>query len=259
MRWSVEILDVVDDEELLMQILGRVGYKLQTLNDQGFQGSVLHHQKYDNFEAANQVHDDSKNLADMIRRFSEVDGTKLGIQFGPVRQHNADGSTNRYTFAEVHIALGAMSMAASMAATVTVTQNPAISEEERQRLAEEAAARAEEQRKIAIVRRALAALQQPGVLEVMKLMNIPEPTTTELGHIVDLVQDASGGNLSKYTSTKQLRRFYHSINSPTVFGLGARHAVAKTDPPAEPMSLKEAQAFAHSVGRAWLKEFEKEA
>jgi hypothetical protein len=255
MRWSVEILDVVDDEDLLMQVLGRVGYKLQMLNDQGFQGSVLHHQKYDNFEAANQVHDDSNNLADMIRRFSEVDGTKLGIQFGSVRQHNADGSTNRHILAEVHIALGAI----SMTATATVTQNPAISEEERQRLAEATAARAEEQRRIAIVRRAVAALQQPRVLEVMKLMSIPEPTTTELGHIVDLVQDASGGNLGNYTSIKQLRRFNHSINSPTVFGLGARHAVEKNDPPAEPMSLKDAQAFAHSVGRAWLKEFEKEA
>jgi len=255
MRWSVEILNVVGDEELLMQILDRVDYKLQPLNDQGFRGSVLHHQKYDNFEAANQVHDDSKNLAGMIRRFSEVDGTKLGIQFGSVRQHNPDGSTDRHNLAEVHIALGAI----SMAATATVTQNPAISEEEHQRLAEEAAARAEEQRRIAIVRRAVASLQQPGVLEVIKLMKIPEPTVTELGHIVDLVKHASGGNLDNYTSKKQLKRFNHSINSPTVFGLGARHAVLKTDPPAEPMSLEEARAFAHSVGSAWLKEFEKEA
>jgi hypothetical protein len=43
MRWSVEIATLIDDEGLLSQILSRVGYELQTLDDRGFQGRVLHH------------------------------------------------------------------------------------------------------------------------------------------------------------------------------------------------------------------------
>ena len=255
MRWSVEIANLIGDEDLLFQILGRVSYELQMLNDRGFQGRVLHHRKYEHFESATQVHDDAKNLADMIRRFSELEGSRLGIQFGPVRLHHPDGTTNRHIFAELHAVLGSV----SLVATATVTRNPALSEEEHRKLLKEAAARAEEQRRNGIVRRATAALQDARVLEVMKLMSIPEPTTTELGHIVDLVRDACGGNLDNYASAKQLRRFNHSINDPTVFGLGARHAVSKTDPPAQPMNLEEARAFARSIGAAWLKEFEKDA
>jgi hypothetical protein len=191
----------------------------------------------------------------MMSRFSELDGTKLGIQFGPVRLHHPNGSTNRHIFAELHAVIGN----ASLVATATVTRNPALSDEEHKKLLEEAAARAEEQRRNALVRRATAALQHPRVLEVMKLMSIPEPTTTELGHIVDLVQDACGGNIDRYASAKQLRRFKYSINDPTVFGLGARHAVAKTEPPAQPMNIEEARAFARGIGAAWLKEFEKDA
>lgn len=255
MRWSVEVANLIGDEDLLLQILSRVGYELQRLNDRGFQGRVLHHRKYENFESATQVHDDAKNLADMIRRFSELDGTKLGLQLGPVRLHHPDGSTNRHIFAELRAVIGS----ASMVATATVTRNPALSEEEHRKLLEEAAARAEEQRKNGIVCRATAALQHSRVLEVMKLMSIPEPTTTELGHIVDIVRHACDGNLDNYASAKQLRRFYHSINDPIVFGLGARHAVSKTDPPAQPMNLEEARAFACSIGATWLKEFENDA
>ena len=200
MRWSVEIANLIGDESLLSQILSRVGYELQALDDRGFQGRVLHHPKYERFESATQVHDDAKNLADMMSRFSELDGTKLGIQFGPVRLHHPDGSTNRHIFAELHALLGN----ASMIATATVNRNPALSDEEHKKLLEEAAARAEEQRRNVLMRRATAALQHAGVLEVMKLMSIQEPTTTELGHIVDLVQDACGGNIDRYTSAKHL-------------------------------------------------------
>jgi hypothetical protein len=252
MRWSVEIANVLGDEEMLLQVLSLVGYQVQKLNVPGFQGRVLHHQKYDSFESSSQVHDDSKNLADMFRRFSEVDGTKLGIQFGAVRQHNPDGSTNRHGFAEVHETI-------TIRDTVTAAaiRNPALSEEEHQKLLAEAAARAEEQKRNAIVRRAAAALQNSRVLEVMELMSIPEPTTTELGHIVDIVQNACGGNFGKYTTTTRLGVFTNSINHPTVFGLGARHAVSNKVPPPKPMTFEEARAYAKGIGAAWLKDFEK--
>lgn len=47
MRWSVEIGDVLGDDDMLLQILCSVGYEVHMLNDRGFQGRVLHHQKYD--------------------------------------------------------------------------------------------------------------------------------------------------------------------------------------------------------------------
>jgi len=252
MQWSVEVLNLVDDEDLLIQILDRIGCKIISLDNNGSQRDVLYHQKYDDFESASQVYDDSKNLSGMIQRFSEVDGSPLKIQFGLVFKHNADGSINEHNF----VAMGAIVGPLSWGATVMTIRDPEISEEEYQRIIEEAAARAEEQRKEAIVRRAVAALQRSRVLEVMQLMSIPEPTTTELGHIVDLVKDECGGKLRNYASEKQCSRFYHSINSPSVFGLGARHAVGNGSHPANPMSLKEAQDFAHSIGRAWLKEIE---
>lgn len=204
------------------------------------------------YESSSQVHDDSKNLADNIRRFSETNGAKLWIQFGSVRQHNPDGSTNRHIFVEVH-----ETIAFSDTVAATVIRNPTLSEEEHQKLLAEAATRAEKQKRNAIVRRAAAALRNPRVPEVMELMNIPEPTTTELGHIVDIVQDSCRGDLGKYTSTTQLKLFGRSINHPTVFGLGARHAISNEVPPSKPMTLEEARSYAKGIGAAWLKELEK--
>ena len=252
MRWSVEIADVLGEEKMLLQILRNVGYEVHKLSEQGYQGRVLHHQKYNDFETSKHVHDDSKNLAHNIHRFSETNGTKLGIQFRGVRQHNPDGSTNRHTFTEIHETLALRS-----SVTSTAIQNPALSEEVHQKLLTEAATQAEEQKRNAIVHRAVAALQDSRVLEVMELMSIPEPTTTELGHIVDIVQDSCRGDLGKYTSTTQLKLFGRSINHPMVFGLGARHAISNEAPPSKPMTLEEARSYAKGIGAAWLKELEK--
>lgn len=252
MFWSVEVTTLIGDESLVLEILGRVGYEVQFLNNGPFHGRVLYHSKYERFESATQVHDDASNLAGKLCQFSKFDGIQLGIKLGPVRLHHPDGSTNRYVFAESHVVLGNV----SMAATAPVTRNPALTEEEYRRLLEEANARAEKQKRDSVVRRAVAALEHPRVLEVLRLISIPEPTTTELGHIVDLVKDACGGSLDKYASAKQLRRFTHSINDPTVFGLSARHAVSKTKPPPQPMDLAEAQDFARTIGIRWLSEFD---
>ena len=91
----------------------------------------------------------------------------------------------------------------------------------------------------------------------MKLLKIPEPTTTELGHIVDLVQNECRGSMGKYATRNQLRRFSHSINHPDVFGLKARHAVSAEESPPNPMGYAEAREFARSIGALWLADIER--
>lgn len=253
MRWSAGVSNILGDEDLLEAILSRVGYRLRPLDDEGAKIRVLHHEKYQGFESANQVHADSKKLSDLIRQYAEADGIQLGIQFDLIRRHNADGSVSRYMFAEASVVVRV-----GVTGTVTVTRNPAVSEEEHQKLLDDAAKREDERRRRALVRRAAAALHNPSVLEVIKLMTISEPSATELGHIIDLVQDSCGGNLNNYSSKKQLRRFSRSINHPHVLGLGARHAVTKEAPPADPMSFEEARRFARGIGAAWLGDIERE-
>lgn len=55
-----------------------------------------------------------------------------------------------------------------------------------------------------------------------------------------------------WSSTTQRRRFTHSVNSPDAHGEDARHAVQKTQPPANPMSLKEAEALISVILARWV-------
>jgi len=251
-RWFVEVTAVIGDHALVTALLERAGYKLAA-EDAAGPRRLLTHQKYEEYRTASQVHADAKRIANTLRRFSELDGTPVGIAIGAVQSNLPDGTTNKHIFAEVRAAISA-----TISASVTVTRNPAISEAEHHRFIAEANAKAAEQKKLTTIRLASAALQRPRILEVMELMNIATPTTTQLGHIVDLVQDECEGDLQRYASRKQLKRFNHSINHPEVFGLQARHAVSAEDPPPKPMEYAEAREFAHYIGRTWLSEFDRE-
>lgn len=129
---------------------------------------------------------------------------------------------------------------------------PALSAEALKKRAEEAAAQEAEQRN-ALVALIGAALENPTVLKVMELLSIKEPSPTELGHIFDLVKGACPKkDLSPFANDAQINRFGHSINHPEVFGLTARHAVSRQQPPADPMTYDEARLFARRVGESWL-------
>ena len=252
MWWFVEVTDVIGDHGLVSAVLERAGYAISAEDPPGLQ-TLLSHPKYEEFETANQVHADAKHLSETLRQFSELDGTAIGITIGAVQSRQADGTANKHIFAELRVTISVM----TGSATGTVTRNPALTEEEHQRLITEAQAKAAMQKRLSIIHRACAALRRPRILEVMELMGIAAPSTTQLGHIVDLIQDECGGDMEKYASRKQLRRFNHSINHPEVFGLEARHAVSAEDPPSEPMDYAEVKAFAHNIGRLWLAEIER--
>ena len=70
----------------------------------------------------------------MIRRYAKADGIQLRIQFDLVRRHNADGNTDRYMFAEANVVVSV-----GVTGALTVTPNPPVSEESRQKLIADAA------------------------------------------------------------------------------------------------------------------------
>ncbi len=73
----------------------------------------------------------------------------------------------------------------------------------------------------------------------------------------EVVRDAAGGEtelIKKDWATKaQRRRFTGTAQSRAVLGDEARHAIEKVQPPKNPMSLEEAQAFVRSAIEAWVR------
>jgi hypothetical protein len=73
----------------------------------------------------------------------------------------------------------------------------------------------------------------------------------------EVVRDAAGGEtelIKKGWATKaQRRRFTGTAQSRAELGDEARHASEKVQPPKNPMSLEEAQAFVRSVVEAWVR------
>jgi len=55
-----------------------------------------------------------------------------------------------------------------------------------------------------------------------------------------------------WASRRQIERFRRSANSPTASGLSARHAKEPTQPPPNPMSPHEAEAFVRGLLDAWF-------
>jgi hypothetical protein len=258
MTWFVEISSIAGDEHIVKAVLEGAGYEFVDCDDAHSAKSLLCHPKYEAFEKAAQVHEDAKQLSIILRHCSEIEEYELGIEFGSIEFRHPDGRIDRHIIAEA----GTFSISASnvtMSGTATVTRTPDISEEEYRRLTAEAAERDAEQRRNAIIRRVSAAVQDPMVLEVMELMKIEEPSTTQLGHIVDLVREACNGKMDAFATRNELIRFFRSINHPEVFGLNARHAVSNEEPPRRPMDLVEATALAHRIGANWLAQFEASA
>lgn len=239
-------------EDIIASALYQHGYKLIDEADTKPK-KLLHHPKYENFGNALEIYEDGRNINETVRDFSRLENIPLSIELGKVLKRNLDGSVKRYVFGHAQITLEA----ATLIASATVSPNPNISDEERERLAKEAIQRREEGQKIAIINRLAFSLESPYVLQVMELLSIENPTGADLGNIVDLVRDACNGDLSPLTSGNELKRFERSINHQEALGLKARHVTSKEQLPTKPMELKEAISFAHRIGNAWLARIEK--
>jgi hypothetical protein len=110
---------------------------------------------------------------------------------------------------------------------------------------------------IAAGRLAAAAARDDRTADVIRLLAKPSLTPTELGVMLELIEDVSGGALRRYAAHTELKRFDRSINHRKVFGIEARHGKSPAVPPPNPMSRKEADEFARGVARRWLDELSK--
>ncbi|CBJ39338.1 conserved protein of unknown function [Ralstonia solanacearum CMR15] len=101
------------------------------------------------------------------------------------------------------------------------------------------------------------ALGDAAVGKVMRLLAAPDCNSwVGMYRIYEVIEADIGGQhkLEKagWGAAKDLDRFKHSANSVTVAGDSARHGKEKARPPANPMSLDEADAYLWHLLRSWL-------
>ncbi|MGH7884376.1 MAG: hypothetical protein ACRENO_01630, partial [Thermodesulfobacteriota bacterium] len=56
----------------------------------------------------------------------------------------------------------------------------------------------------------------------------------------------------EWTTKKEIKRFKHTANSPSVLGEDARHGEENTQPPLKPMTLLEARQFIEKLIHNWI-------
>lgn len=69
----------------------------------------------------------------------------------------------------------------------------------------------------------------------------------------EIVLSSVGGRVNNWVPKPDIKRFAHTANSPSAIGyLWARHGSERGDPPAEPMSLEDADALVRKLIVSWL-------
>lgn len=95
------------------------------------------------------------------------------------------------------------------------------------------------------------------IAKILRLLSAPDAMTwVGLYRIHEVIEKDMGGQhmLEKqsWCSAAELRRFRHSANSVQVGGDHSRHGKEHHEPPKNPMSLAEAEAYAKFIVQAWL-------
>ncbi|EKU97138.1 hypothetical protein Lepto7375DRAFT_1012 [Leptolyngbya sp. PCC 7375] len=250
MKWSVELLKTPDDIELIRSALAHSGYAIAEATFDPEVSWVLTHPKYEEYELATLVREDAVQLKTKLFRIGLLEEVDLNVDVGDLWKQNADGSVTNHRSAKL---VGGEVDGGTMKSGPP--SNPHLSEEERARLVE--AQRVENARKrMAQISRIAAAIDNPVVVQIMKLLKVSSLSMTQAGHIVDLIKKDLDGDLGAFATKKQLQRFYRSINHPDIMGLEARHAVSNKVPPSKPMTEHEARSFARQIGQKWLRSHE---
>ena len=100
-----------------------------------------------------------------------------------------------------------------------------------------------------------AAIATPDVASVLRIVGKPDPTWSELYHLIELVETLMGQTVSAagWISSNKRRKFSNrTANSRRALGEHARHGHDKFEPPKKPMSLEEAQRMAREVTERFL-------
>ncbi|MGH9459655.1 MAG: hypothetical protein ACRD1X_00410 [Vicinamibacteria bacterium] len=81
-----------------------------------------------------------------------------------------------------------------------------------------------------------------------------ETNWTNLYNILDVVVSDAGGMIwqAGWATESEVKRLKHTADSESTLGDEARHGRERTEPPANPMSLKEADSLIRTIMRAWL-------
>lgn len=95
---------------------------------------------------------------------------------------------------------------------------------------------------------------------VANVLRILESTTLDwvnLYRVFEIIRDDVGGTKgitdAGWATRATLELFKRTANSPSAVGLEARHGSQSTQPPANPMSIKDARRLIDKIVRAWLR------
>jgi hypothetical protein len=101
------------------------------------------------------------------------------------------------------------------------------------------------------------ARKDPTVAKLLRLRNRANLAWVELYRIFEIIQASVGRShivSSGWATDTDLTRFTHSANSVTVGGDDARHGIERSDPPARPLDLEQAQSLVDSWIKSYLHE-----
>lgn len=240
MKWRVKLVELPDYLCQHRQLLQATGYRLVEIEASWY----LTSDRYESFESAIRVREDAQSLVDRLRRIGQLEGIELSPALGSVFQLHPDGTENIHASIQSGTVIRLTS-----SATQVYASNADISTEERLGL--------QERLQLPLARARMVRIQLeltcPAYLTVQELMATPKTSPTDLGHIIDTIQDAQNGNMEELCSKAELTRFYRSINHPKAMGLRARHVVTNQEPPVNPMTEHEAKVFAHNIATHWLR------
>jgi hypothetical protein len=223
MDWEIEIIKITGEEDCTREVLQRCGYEFRKRENEQIMTEWLHHSKYKIFTSCGEVDFDSQKIVSRLREILRLNVANLGIEFGVIKQLINDSSTQQYIILRPF----AMTAISTCTVEVEIIKNPNISDEQRQA----SQRKFDQQMKTKEVNLAVAAMTKPSIIKIMKLISVPRPSVTQLGHIVDLIVEDCNGDITEFASKNEKERFYRSINHPQVMGLESRHAVSKQEPP----------------------------
>lgn len=247
MRWRVELLDVTGNRRLLGDVLQELSISVVEESGESF----LVGEPFETCDTAADVHAHASRIQSIVQEVCDhVPEIEVAFSVGSVVERITDGGPRRHHFLVVSDALHLH--VAGHVACVTVAPAAHLSEEERQRLEAQRQEQEYQRLRATAVSRIVPAVADDRALTVQRLLH-GELTPQPLGHVADLIQDDLGALVTQLASTNQWKRFYRSINHPTVFGEKARHIVSKVEPPPDPMTLDEARSFIRDVASRWMK------
>jgi len=101
------------------------------------------------------------------------------------------------------------------------------------------------------------ALRHSSVAKVFAIAANADTNWVDLYRIFEIVAHEVGGTTAiaarGWATKNAMDRFTHTANSPGALGLKARHGTERTQPPARPMSLSEADDMINHIVFAWLR------